>query len=305
MVRTRPVEAKDLQLYGEKRPDGSPGEARAALLFALREITGKDLGTTARDWKPVVEAKMIATADGPRSEDQVGSDWKQFVIAASAEPDLSNEADARRLKRDLLAATGTEQEKLLSQLADAKGLPYTDALAEATARLRGPAQMRARDLLAGRLSRMTDTTLRERLGEDEAEMRRAAARAVGLLGMMYMGVTPANRDLLDGVEVIKKHPPGRTNNVYYEYYATQVMHHMGGDAWQFWNLGPDGKSGIRDTLIAKQDKGQDPKHVHQNGSWEGSNGRIMTTSLNLLSLEVYYRHLPLYRRELATVKEEK
>ena len=132
--------------------------------------------------------------------------------------------------------------------------------------------------------------------------------AVGLLGLEYMGVTPANRDLLDGVEVLKKHPPGRTNNVYYEYYATQVMHHMGGDAWQFWNLGPDGKSGIRDTLIAKQDKGTDPKHVHQAGSWDGAGahggGRLMATSLNLLSLEVYYRHLPLYRRELATTKEQ-
>jgi hypothetical protein len=131
--------------------------------------------------------------------------------------------------------------------------------------------------------------------------------AVGLLGLEYMGVTPANRDLIDGVEVLKKYPPGRTNNVYYEYYATQVMHHMGGDAWQFWNLGPDGKTGIRDTLIAKQDKGADPKHAHQAGSWDGAGaggGRLMATSLNLLSLEVYYRHLPLYRRELATQKEQ-
>jgi hypothetical protein len=133
--------------------------------------------------------------------------------------------------------------------------------------------------------------------------------AVGLLGMQYMGTTPASRDLLDGVEELKKYPPGRTGNCYYEYYATQVMHHMGGESWQFWNLGPDGKSGIRDTLIAKQDKGLDAKHVHQLGSWDGAGaqggGRIMATSLNLLSLEVYYRHLPLYRRELATVKEEK
>src|SRR5581483_9394488 len=50
--------------------------------------------------------------------------------------------------------------------------------------------------------------------------------AVGLLGLMYMGTTPANRDMLDGVEYLKKYPPGR-NGVYYDYYATQVMHHMG------------------------------------------------------------------------------
>ena len=44
-------------------------------------------------------------------------------------------------------------------------------------------------------------------------------------------------------------------NTYYEYYATQVMHHMGGDYWDFWNKG-DGKGtfkGMRDILIKRQD----------------------------------------------------
>src|SRR5262249_35652521 len=58
--------------------------------------------------------------------------------------------------------------------------PYTDALAEAVSQLKGPAQARARDLLAERLARLTDTTLRERVGAGDAEMRRAAARAGGL-----------------------------------------------------------------------------------------------------------------------------
>jgi hypothetical protein len=31
----------------------------------------------------------------------------------------------------------------------------------------------------------------------------------------------------------------------------------------------------------------------------------MATSLSLLSLEVYYRHLPLYRREMNFAKDEK
>jgi hypothetical protein len=34
-------------------------------------------------------------------------------------------------------------------------------------------------------------------------------------------------------------------------------------------------------------------------------GRIMATSLSLLCLEVYYRHLFLYRRDLGVVKEMK
>jgi hypothetical protein len=89
------------------------------------------------------------------------------------------------------------------------------------------------------------------------------------------------------------------------------MHHMGGDAWQFWNLGPDGsgKGGIRDTLISKQDSGSNGRQQHQKGSWAPlpgteAGGRIMSTSLSLLCLEVYYRHLPLYRRDLGVVKDK-
>ncbi|HZY85126.1 MAG TPA: hypothetical protein VFE78_09870, partial [Gemmataceae bacterium] len=99
------------------------------------------------------------------------------------------------------------------------------------------------------------------------------------------------------VERLKAYPPGKTGNLYYEYYATQVMHHMGAESWQFWNLGPHGKNGIRDTRIAKQDTGAVARHKHQRGSWppEKEGGRMMSTSLSLLCLEVYYRHPRLYR----------
>jgi hypothetical protein len=136
--------------------------------------------------------------------------------------------------------------------------------------------------------------------------------AVALLCREYLDVNPKNPDLLRGVEYLKESPPGATGNLYYEYYATQVFHNIGGPTWQFWNLGPDGsgKNGIRDTLIRKQDQGTDAKHIHQAGSWapQGSGhvndgGRIMWTSLSLLTLEVYYRYLPLYNRDLGTMKE--
>lgn len=141
--------------------------------------------------------------------------------------------------------------------------------------------------------------------------------AVGMLCRQYLGVNPRNPGLLKGVEILKKAPPG-SGNIYYDYYATQVMHHMGGDAWDFWNKGPagDGKGGIRDLLIAKQDKVGDPlrplpqKLRHEDGSWApdgpwgaDGGGRIMFTSLSLLTLEVYYRHLPLYRKDMGVMKE--
>jgi hypothetical protein len=127
--------------------------------------------------------------------------------------------------------------------------------------------------------------------------------AVGLLCRQYLGVNPRNKGLQAGIQKLRANPPGKTGSLYYEYYATQVMHHLSDENWKFWNEGPDGKSGIRDTLITKQDK--NPGRAAQNGSWEGHDhigGRLGATSLSLLTLEVYYRHLPLYRRDTGVMK---
>jgi hypothetical protein len=126
----------------------------------------------------------------------------------------------------------------------------------------------------------------------------SAMTAVGLLCRQYLGWGPRNPGLQAGVGKLKMLPPPRANSMYYNYYATQVMHHMGGEAWSFWN--PQ----MRDMLVKKQDDGNTAGHKHQFGSWSplgdaynGAGGRIMMSSLCVLTLEVYYRHLPLYRRD--------
>jgi hypothetical protein len=123
--------------------------------------------------------------------------------------------------------------------------------------------------------------------------------AVGLLCRQYLGWKSHNPKLVAGVQTLQKTPPGSLNSIYYHYYATQVLYHLGGDGWLTWN------EKMRDLLIRKQEKGDDPKRAHLKGSWSpagdahgGAGGRLMTTSLSLLTLEVYYRHLPLYRRDL-------
>jgi hypothetical protein len=126
----------------------------------------------------------------------------------------------------------------------------------------------------------------------------SAMTAVGLLCREYLGWGPRNPGLQAGVNKLKQLPPKAAGTMYYTYYATQVMHHMGGEAWAFWN------PRVRDLLISRQDQGTTPGHPHQRGSWDpkgdahgNAGGRIMITSLSLLTLEVYYRHLPLYRRD--------
>jgi hypothetical protein len=125
--------------------------------------------------------------------------------------------------------------------------------------------------------------------------------SVGLLCREYLGWGPRNPGLIKGVQKLSADfgPEKQLNNIYYYYYATQVMHHFGGEAWQKWN------PRMRDMLIAKQDRGMDRAHPDQKGSWPpvgdvhgGAGGRIMTTSLSLLTLEVYYRYLPLYHRDM-------
>jgi hypothetical protein len=123
--------------------------------------------------------------------------------------------------------------------------------------------------------------------------------AVALLNRQYYGWGPLNRDLLAGCDYLLTDPPplelGPRDEfkIYYWYYATQVMHHLGGEHFEKWN------PRIRDLLVNTQEKAG-----HKAGSWDPSNdpwarhgGRLYVTSLSVLTLEVYYRFLPLYRRE--------
>jgi hypothetical protein len=80
-----------------------------------------------------------------------------------------------------------------------------------------------------------------------------------------------------------------------------VLHHFGTDAWKQWN------DRMRDCLVKSQDKST---NAMVRGSWDPAGdpygsvgGRLMRTSLCLLTLEVYYRHLPLYYREAGQRKE--
>lgn len=116
--------------------------------------------------------------------------------------------------------------------------------------------------------------------------------AVGLLCRQYLqSWGPQNLRMIKGVDNhIKKNGP-LAKNMYYNYYATQVMHHFGGESWKKWN------EKMREQLIGSQEK-----NGPLSGSWNSvgdhhSAGRLMTTSLSLLTLEVYYRHLPLYYRD--------
>lgn len=123
-----------------------------------------------------------------------------------------------------------------------------------------------------------------------------AMTAVGLLCRMYMGWDRKNPHMKKGVEYLDRVKPS-PNNMYYNYYATQVMHHYGGDEWKRWN------EAMRNHLVNTQLK--DGVEV---GSWNvtdphgGPGGRLYQTCLCVMTLEVYYRHLPIYQRDKVKVE---
>jgi hypothetical protein len=65
LVRTRPATMRDIEIASRKAPMASYPQ-RESVLFALRELTGKDAGLSADAWRPVV-AKAATQLDGKDS----------------------------------------------------------------------------------------------------------------------------------------------------------------------------------------------------------------------------------------------
>ncbi len=117
--------------------------------------------------------------------------------------------------------------------------------------------------------------------------------AEGLLCRQYLGWPRDHAGLRAGAEYLADNPiQWRDPNLYYWYYATQVLHHMEGDVWTRWN------AVLRKELPQRQEKVGPEK-----GSWHNTDdrfslygGRLYSTCLCLYMLEVYYRHMPIYAK---------
>jgi hypothetical protein len=126
-----------------------------------------------------------------------------------------------------------------------------------------------------------------------------ALAAVGMLSNFYLGYDRNHPTIRKQAAILLQNLPawfklrgegGRNHSMYYWYYATLAMYQMGGSEWEKWN------DAIRDMLVSAQcAKG------HREGSWDPDcywarsyAGRIYSTALMTLTLEVYYRYLPMY-----------
>jgi hypothetical protein len=130
--------------------------------------------------------------------------------------------------------------------------------------------------------------------------------AIGLLCRMYLGWNQDHPGIINGVDFLAKRGPylgsaenPKGANMYYNYYATQVMMQFGGSKWEKWN------NEQREYLVNSMDR-EGPDR----GSWffpggdlgsggvaggSGAGGRLYCTAMAAMTLEVYYRYMPLYK----------
>lgn len=125
-----------------------------------------------------------------------------------------------------------------------------------------------------------------------------AMTAEGLLMELYLEHDPKAPEFQSAVSYLMGNLPTVTKpqrDTYYWYYATQVMFHLQDENWEKW----------QSHLIHALQKSQEMKDPFLKGSWSPYGkaadhwgqvaGRHYVTAMHLLMLEVYYRHLPLFR----------
>ncbi|MBI2921276.1 MAG: hypothetical protein HYY18_09365 [Planctomycetes bacterium] len=126
--------------------------------------------------------------------------------------------------------------------------------------------------------------------------------ASGLVSRAYLGVRDDRFEKLAALRILdvppvygrQLHTPreGWANSMYYIYYATLAEFTLGGEAWPKWN-----------KLMKKELIGSQVKTGHATGSWDvhgydaTCGGRVYTTAMAIMCLEVYYRYLPAYKSD--------
>ena len=115
--------------------------------------------------------------------------------------------------------------------------------------------------------------------------------AEALACKQMLGLKRDNPVATEAVRYLLRNTPRQSElNLYYWYYGTFAMFQHGGDLWEQWNLP------LRQILVSEQEMSGDLLGSwNPRGPYGGYGGRLYSTALAALCLEVYYRRLPMYR----------
>ena len=128
-------------------------------------------------------------------------------------------------------------------------------------------------------------------GYQQPSTNRPAMSSVGLYGRLMLGWPRNHPPLLKGAALAAREQP-RESNMYFNYYTSQVLHHVGGNSWKKWN------PRMRNYLVSTQaEDGHESGSWYFDEAWSDRGGRLYTTTLAILTLEVYYRYMPMYQAD--------
>jgi hypothetical protein len=152
-----------------------------------------------------------------------------------------------------------------------------------------PAEARARTFLQSVSSGRTGGLAAYRAGERPS----MAMTAEALVCRMFLGMPVDHPAATEALVMIGGSPPDRSRpNAYAWYYATLASFHAGGPQWARWN------ASLQEALLPLQRRDGGPLA----GSWDPDpvwglhGGRVYATALAAMTLEVYYRYLPMHRQ---------
>jgi hypothetical protein len=130
-----------------------------------------------------------------------------------------------------------------------------------------------------------------RTGEQPTRAMTAEAMACRL----FLGASPEQETIVEASEYLMKElPGGERTNLYYWYYATMGLFQTQGETWRRWN------EALKPALLtAQRTDGKFAGSWDTGDLWGGHGGRVYTTAMGALCLEVYYRYLPLYGGRIA------
>jgi hypothetical protein len=114
--------------------------------------------------------------------------------------------------------------------------------------------------------------------------------AEAMVCRQFLGRVDRGETVVEATNFLLQEPPGTgVTNHYYWYYATLAMYQAGGEPWRRWN-----EALQRQLLATQRLDGANAGSWDPDPVWGRCGGRVYSTSLCTLCLEVYYRFLPLY-----------
>lgn len=107
--------------------------------------------------------------------------------------------------------------------------------------------------------------------------------AEALFCRFLLGTTADNPLCGEAADYLTQHLPDERTDYYYWYYGTLALYQLQGPVWEKWNQAVQ----KRILNLQQRDGSWEP-----NDRWGGHGGRVFSTALAALTLEVYYRYKP-------------